>query len=129
MNLVNGYYTSVFGNAKHITFKIEIGKKRSLKGKRIIGYMVGTSNTGPYEPFGFVHGNFINVFNTFRAQQPADLVSRVEAGLKILKGDFFAAGKAYAVRYRNCFVCNRELTNPESVEAGIGPECLKRTGR
>lgn len=47
MNLLNGYYTSVFANGKHITFKIEIGKKRSVKGKRIIGYMVGTSNLGP----------------------------------------------------------------------------------
>ena len=129
MNLIDGYYTSVFANGKHITFKIAIEKKSTLKGSRLIGYMVGTSNMGPYEKFGFVNGNFINVWKNFKANKPADLVARIEAGLKILKGDFFAAGKEYAVRYRNCFVCNRELTNPESVEAGIGPECRKRAGR
>lgn len=129
MNLLNGYYTSVFANGRHITFNIGIGKKPSLKGKRVIGYMVGTNNTGRYEPFGFVNGNFINVFHNFKAEQPTELVARVEAGLKILKGDFFAAGKEYAVRYCNCFLCNRELTNPESVEAGIGPECRKRALR
>lgn len=37
-----------------------------------------------------------------------------------------AAGKVYAMESGNCWVCGRELTTPESIEAGIGPVCAGR---
>lgn len=29
---------------------------------------------------------------------------------------------------KRCYVCNRLLTDPESVKRGVGPECLEKTG-
>jgi hypothetical protein len=38
------------------------------------------------------------------------------------------AVKAYGLRTGNCAICNRELTDPESVERGIGPICAEKWG-
>lgn len=46
--------------------------------------------------------------------------------LNLISGDSASYGKAYAMRSGNCFRCNRFLTNPESIETGIGPECRKK---
>jgi hypothetical protein len=39
-----------------------------------------------------------------------------------------ASAQAYGRRYGNCAVCNRELSQKDSVELGIGPICASRMG-
>ena len=40
--------------------------------------------------------------------------------------DFSEKGRNYKLFVSTrCMVCNRKLTTPESVERGIGPECIK----
>lgn len=36
------------------------------------------------------------------------------------------AAKAYGRKTGRCIICQAELTDPKSVEAGIGPVCAKR---
>lgn len=42
--------------------------------------------------------------------------------------DPLAAAVAYGKKFGRCAVCDRELSNPESVERGIGPICADRMG-
>jgi len=48
-----------------------------------------------------------------------DLIERLAA-------DPLAAAAAYGRDTGECGICHRELTNPESVAAGIGPICRSR---
>lgn len=45
-----------------------------------------------------------------------------------LIADPAGAAKAYGLRTGECCVCSRELTDKDSIEAGIGPICAKRFG-
>ena len=46
-----------------------------------------------------------------------------KAANALLTGDPEAAGKMYAREFGRCYVCNRKLTDPHSVQTGIGPDC------
>jgi hypothetical protein len=35
---------------------------------------------------------------------------------------------AYGKKFGRCAVCMRELSDPESIERGIGPVCAERMG-
>lgn len=53
----------------------------------------------------------------------------INAVTLLLEGDEAvreAAGKLYARSFGHCYVCNRELTHPDSRDTGIGPECSSR---
>lgn len=66
---------------------------------------------------------------------PDDFGQRIKgkAAITILKRIEADGPKAAAIRYGNelghCSRCNRELTNPDSIEAGIGPVCSKAFDR
>ena len=53
---------------------------------------------------------------------------RIKTALEGLDKDPVAAGKVYALESRRCFRCDRELTDPESIGNGIGPDCLTHLG-
>lgn len=49
-----------------------------------------------------------------------------EAATLLLAGDDAvreAAGQLYARSFGHCYVCNRKLTDPDSLATGIGPDC------
>jgi hypothetical protein len=58
-------------------------------------------------------GGFIYVQGAIRLIKPSDRLSVEEA-------------KALGVQYGFCIVCGILLTDPKSVEQGIGPICIKR---
>jgi hypothetical protein len=45
-----------------------------------------------------------------------------------LINDPVGAAEAYGHLTGHCCICNRELTNPESVARGIGPICADKFG-
>jgi hypothetical protein len=51
-----------------------------------------------------------------------------EAQVVEIGRDPLAAAIAHGKRTGNCAICNRELTNAESVERGIGPICAEKFG-
>ena len=55
---------------------------------------------------------------------PAEVVELVKA----IGADPFAQAVAYGKRTGMCCCCGRELTNPESIELGIGPICRDKWG-
>lgn len=48
--------------------------------------------------------------------------------LTSLTGDLLAAAVAYGRKTGQCSCCGRELTDPNSIEAGIGPICADKWG-
>ncbi|MEY4932552.1 MAG: Ralstonia phage [Pseudomonadota bacterium] len=63
---------------------------------------------------------------TFKAvrEAKADTLAR----LQIIAADPAAAAVAYGRRTGTCACCGRELTDPVSIEAGIGPICASKWG-
>lgn len=51
-----------------------------------------------------------------------------EADILAISKDPKAAALAYGKKYGKCSVCNRDLSDPASVEAGIGPICAQKYG-
>lgn len=111
-----GYYT-VVKDGTHRTFRVkQAGPNSKLAGKYIISFLSGPDNTSSYTGFGFVTEDGVSVWKRF-AESDWDF------WLEALLADSKTAGKAYALESGNCFVCNRLLTDPESIELGIGPVC------
>lgn len=53
---------------------------------------------------------------------------KVEDALRGISGDPLEYAKAYGRRTGTCCLCNRELTNAESIDLGIGPICMENWG-
>jgi len=75
--------------------------------------------------FAFVRGDRVALFRAFR-----EGFERQRAALDILlqRGAWQSFGQAYARRSRRCFICGRELTEPQSLDIGVGPDCRGRAG-
>jgi Family of unknown function (DUF6011) len=52
----------------------------------------------------------------------------VSASIAGVMADPASAAIAYGKRWGKCSICNRDLTDPESIERGIGPVCAERFG-
>ena len=118
----NGFYTVITGNT-HRTFRIHTQPKDAsfAPGKQVIGYLHGPDNGRDYRGFGFIQGGKLVPWKRFQASYDLLAVARF-----LLESDGTEAGKEYAKQSGNCYVCNRLLTTPESIAAGIGPTCASR---
>ncbi len=111
----HGIYT-VDGAEGHATFRIshQADDANFAPGQDIIGVMLGSDNTF-YTTVGFLNNGRVILFKKHRGSdawwQPylTELVADPDAALESLK----------------CRRCNRDLTTPESLALGIGPECAK----
>jgi hypothetical protein len=55
-----------------------------------------------------------------------DCDDALQAGVVAALADPMAAAIAYGKKFGKCAVCHRELSDPESIERGIGPVCATR---
>lgn len=121
-NVSDGFYTMVRADGSHVTFRIRTqGEGESFApNKRIIATLTGSDNESSYTGWGFVNPiGTISVWNKM-ASKVGDWQSLAFA---LVTGDWKSAGLQYATESGNCYVCNRRLTTPESISAGIGPVC------
>jgi hypothetical protein len=119
-----------------------------LRGRRIVSILTGPENTSDYTPFGFVErhpdtwgGWAIRVWQRYRS--PGDPVhvdayhwgddwgQHVKLAAMLLcmmlrRTDCYFADRYDLLEERRCRRCDRALTTPESIEAGIGPVCIQR---
>ena len=69
----------------------------------------------------------MNVEERLGAQRPGDAYKgSFESLLRLVLADPEEAARRYGLELGQCSVCGRTLTNAESREAGIGPECSKK---
>lgn len=126
--VTKGYYTVAMEDGSHVTIRLRPHWEddKAERGVLVAGYLSGSNNEADYTGFAFVDGNRVTVWGRFRTGH-----ERQKLALGILVADKSAAavaGKAYAMESSKCFVCNRTLTTPESIEHGIGPECRAKGG-
>ena len=121
--LPNGFHTLTLPDGSHRTFRV-YRKRDGAKfapGKRIISLLIGPDNTNDYEDFGFVSEMQIAVWKRFRGhkqEEYAAIIWRIAQG-EVVEGYELLTD-------RRCLICNRTLTEPESIERGIGPLCWDR---
>lgn len=122
--LHDGYYTVALEDDKHRTFRLRTQDEDDTfaPGKQIIGFLAGASNESDYVNFAFVIDGEIRLWSKFRHGYE----KVIAAARHLASGHADEAGKMYAQESGNCYICNRTLTTPESIAAGIGPTCAKK---
>lgn len=124
----NGRFTLESPRGSHKTFQIKTAKGGKLKGSRILSIFFGRENTddAQYKGFAFVTDDGIKIWSRLNdhchQMYAAVLRSLVQRGED---SQFHRMGYRLLMEKR-CRVCNKTLTNPESVKSGIGPECSGR---
>lgn len=125
-------FTVENGKGEHYTFKVE--KKAAEKNYPdtwFVRTMTGTDNVEHYSYLGILDAEYGGVRLT-RASKFAedDVRTRV---VRWALSKIWAQGtipEGYAIRHNGfCGRCGRVLTNPESLDTGIGPECAKIMAR
>ena len=120
----NGLFTITFPCGSHRTFRI-FTKRADAKfapGKRVVAMLIGPDNASfsDYEKFGFVDDTGIHVWKRFANQRQAEYARL----LWMLATGCEADGHTLLISKR-CLRCNRPLTRPHAIEAGIGDDCLE----
>ncbi|MAE81279.1 MAG: hypothetical protein CMB80_00995 [Flammeovirgaceae bacterium] len=124
--LHNGTYTITSPTGAHRTFKIATARKGNLEGNRILSLMVGRDNENDYMGFAFVNDDGVAMWSKFRQEFYEKCAKMVwSMGTLGNESPYVKAGVTMEASKR-CMKCNRKLTNPESLELGIGPECASR---
>jgi hypothetical protein len=122
--LAEATHTVIFEDGDYQTIKIERQPEgdRFMPGKLIIRYLSGPDNTNNYTGYGNVSedGKTVKIWRKHTAN------TKLVEATKVLVGDPKAAALAYAKASGNCYKCDRTLTTPESLAAGIGPVCSGR---
>ena len=148
-----GIYTLI-GPKGHKTVKVKTVQDGELSGKRIVYVFKGGDNENFFNYVGVAFLNTVEVEEEEKyleeVKDEFDFVTTVEKTRTVKKEkdtlqvwkrqrgtDFHKIAQAFlrivydgidGYRYelaKHCRVCNHTLTNPESIEAGIGPECSK----
>jgi hypothetical protein len=132
LKIFNGRYTMKNRRSgEHRTFEIKTQDKdaKFAAGKRVVALLTGPDNTADYTGFGFVEDDGIVVWKSKRGVGEKSVFDKYAAVLWSLALD--GALSPYAEHYEflmegTCAVCNRPLTEPESIKTGIGPICREK---
>jgi len=108
-------YNPKTGNQR--TFMIKTQKKdaKFAPSARIIYLLIGQNNESDYLPFGFVNGEKITLWKKYRTKQYKMLAKIIEDPTIFPFMEYHHEGK--------CRVCNRTLTDRNSILSGIGKKC------
>lgn len=129
--IFNGTYTIESPKGGHRTFRIKTQRDSSkfAPGERIVALLTGPDNTSSYTSFGFLRDD--GTIKLFR-KRDTDVFQNYAKMLRqfmLLGDDSQIARMGYkCLVSRCCRRCNKKLTTPESIEAGIGPECATKEG-
>jgi hypothetical protein len=104
----------------HRTFKVWRQPKDSkfFPNERLVGLLQGSDNTNDFQAFGMIGAE--GTINLWRKHQGGKFFEWAKACLE--SPEKFLHQVEFNFEGR-CRMCNRPLTTPESVEAGIGPVC------
>jgi hypothetical protein len=122
--LLEGTYTVIFEDASYRTLRIERQSESAkfMPGRLVISYLSGSDNESSYT--GFAHA--LEGDRVIKVWRKHEANGKLIEALRVLAGDPKAAALAYAKESGKCYHCDRKLTTPESVAAGIGPVCSGR---
>lgn len=123
--LPRGIFTVIRSDDSHRTYRITVPEWGDFRDGRVqVSLLTGPQNTSDYQGVAFLFPNH-RVAIWKRYQESAENLRQDILAL-VDPESAEAAGKRYAMESGNCYKCNRTLTTPESIEAGIGPVCAGR---
>jgi hypothetical protein len=131
MTIRNGCYTvRNRQTGDHRTFRIATRTWKDGKTHRVLELLTGPSNTDDYLAIGFAGDTPADLRPWRSAMAKAPQVGPLVQSLRA------AMDPAHPWHHQlelhlaaTCRRCNRLLTTPESIEAGIGPECARLEAR
>lgn len=109
---------------EHRTFRIWTQKEDAefMPGRRLVGLLSGPDNESDYIAFGVLSESGDSIY-LWKKHKGSKFFEWVAAAL--LDPVRFSDRVEFSFDGR-CRVCNRLLTDPFSVESGIGPKCAER---
>ena len=114
-------HNTATGNHRTLRIRTQPASATWAPGARVIGLLSGRDNESSYRTFGFVQQDgTISVWKRFKDSEYAKLAYMVQHQV-----EYEQKGVEFLLEAR-CRRCGRTLTTPESIQAGIGPECAKR---
>jgi hypothetical protein len=121
----NALFTVGNNKGEHYTFKIR--KPKGENKPYFVNLLTGPQNTSDFTYLGIYNPEQNRVFLTKKSRynEESRPTKVIQWALKVI-----ASGqelpKGYTIQHENkCCRCGRTLTTPESIENGIGPECIK----
>ncbi len=131
--ILNGTYTMTSPKGGHRTFSIKTQPTDSKfqPGARILALLTGPDNHDDYTGFAFVNDEGIRVWQSKRGQgderSAYDWYAIMLWSLATRGAESRWNKKGYELLVEGrCLICNRKLTEPESIRTGIGPTCRER---
>jgi len=122
--LRDGYFTVVLGAGERRTIRVSTGG--DAKDVQFVGFLSGPNNESDYQTCGYVRDGKFRWTRRYAAQPPQAVATAIAALVCSSDEQRHAMGVAWARESGNCYRCNRTLTTPESIEAGVGPVCAGR---
>ena len=125
----NATFTVSNPTGEHYTFKIRRPKAEKPEDQPpfFVSLLAGPDNEGDYVYIGIFNPDTADVRLTRKSRMKDESipVKVVRWALRRFQaGDSLPSG--YAIQHEGkCCRCGRTLTTPESIERGIGPECIK----
>lgn len=119
----NAKFTVSNPKGDHYTFRIG---RREENQPFFVSLMTGTDNESSFTYLGLFNPETNEVRLTRKSRYTDDTlpVKVIRWAVKAVAANKVPAG--YVVQHAGCCCrCGRTLTTPESIEAGIGPECIK----
>jgi hypothetical protein len=118
-------------SGEHFTFKVRARESEWPKGsgKRSTNYFINVKASGGKYPFRYV--GLLNADGTIKVTAKSDYtIDDKEYKVGAWASQVIVAGKMIPTNYKiqhagKCGRCARELTHPDSIKSGIGPECAK----
>ena len=121
----NGKFTIESPRGGHKTFQIKTSKRGPLKNARILSLFRGRDNTDDraYQGFAFVNSDAVKVWRRLQGGEFEMYVTMLTSLVQYGEASQFYTKGYRLLMEKKCRVCNRTLTNPQSIKEGIGPEC------
>ena len=120
------------GEIRTLVIRTQDLRSKFCPGERILKILTGTNREdfNDWEGFAFVTDRGIQVWKAKRGDEKRslhDYLAQILWGIEVdgEESPWFKAGYRVESNYR-CIICNRPLTNDESMKTGIGSICAGR---
>lgn len=127
---VSKEFQSTNNTKPHYTWKVKFKKGENGYSDNFFVYVLsGPDNTSDFTYMGLLKDGQVQLTkkSTYTSRMwPVRLLNRVLDRLSKNEGDKITEAGFQLYHEGKCGRCGRKLTTPESIETGIGPECLKQ---
>lgn len=130
--IYNGTYTIESPKGGWRTFRIHTQKATAkfAPNERIVSLLTGPDNSNDFTRFGFLKADGQILLWRKHRTETFEQYAKMLRQFMLLGDECQIARMGYKIKVsRCCRRCNRKLTTPESIDAGIGPECAGREGK